>query len=347
MHAITYRPAEDPHAPPALAWTEVPDPVPQPGEVLIEVTAAGVNRADLLQARGRYAPPPGASEILGLECSGTIVDIHPGSVTDTDDEAPRFAVGDTVCALLSGGGYAERVVVPIAQVLPVPQGVSLLDAAGLPEVTCTVWSNLVMTAGLHADQWLLVHGGASGIGTMAIQIARTLGANVIATAGSDEKLAVARDLGAQATINYAREDFVIRVAEASGGHGADVILDVVGGEYLSRNISALADGGRLVVIGLLGGSSAELNIGALMSKRAGVIGTQLRSRPPTGAGSKAEVVADVRQRLWPRISSGSIRPVIGARLPMSQAAEAHDLMQRGAVPGKILLSRPAPPGSTA
>jgi putative PIG3 family NAD(P)H quinone oxidoreductase len=326
-----------------FAWSEVPDPVLKPGEVLIEVAAAGVNRADLLQARGRYAPPPGASDIIGLECSGTVAAIHPDEPaidTDADDAAPGFAVGDQVCALLSGGGYAERVAVPATQVLPIPTGVDPVDAAGLPEAVCTVWSNVVMTAGLTAEHWLLVHGGSSGIGTMAIQVARQLGARVAVTAGTPEKCSVARGLGADVAIDYRHEDFVMRVAEVTDGRGVDVILDVVGADYLSRNVAALADGGRLVVIGLLGGARAELDLAALMGKRAGVIGTQLRGRVATGPGSKAEVVADVRRHVWPLIASGAIRPVIGERLSMRDAGRAHRLLQDGAVTGKVVLTRP-------
>lgn len=321
-----------------FVWSEVPDPVPAPGELLIDVAAAGVNRADLLQARGRYAPPPGASDIIGLECSGTVVAI--GGDPNDNDAAHGFAVGDKVCALLAGGGYAERVAVPATQVLPVPDGIDLVDAAGLPEVVCTVWSNVVMTAGLRAGQWLLVHGGSSGIGTMAIQIARWLGARVAVTAGTPEKCAVARDLGAEVAVDYRREDFVMRVMDATRGRGVQVILDVVGGEYLSRNIAALADGGRLVVIGLLGGPRAELELSTLMAKRAGVIGTQLRTRAATGPGSKAEVVEAVRERIWPVIAAGTIHPVIGERLPMDQAGRAHALLQDGAVTGKVVLTRP-------
>jgi putative PIG3 family NAD(P)H quinone oxidoreductase len=320
-----------------FAWREVADPVPGPGELLIDVAAAGVNRADLLQARGRYAPPPGASDIIGLECSGTVAAI---GGPDSHDAAHGFSVGDKVCALLAGGGYAERVAVPATQVLPVPDGIDLVDAAGLPEVVCTVWSNVVMTAGLRAGQWLLVHGGTSGIGTMAIQIARWLGARVAVTAGTPEKCAVATKMGAEVAIDYRQDDFVTRVMEATHGRGAEVILDVVGGEYLARNIAALADGGRIVVIGLLGGPRAELDLSALMAKRAGVIGTQLRSRPATGTGSKAEIVDAVRQRIWPVIASGAIRPVIGERLPMTEAGRAHQLLLDGAVTGKVLLTLP-------
>lgn len=327
MRAIT---VSGPDISPDLQWAEVPDPILGPGEVLIDITAAGVNRADLMQARGRYAPPPGASPILGLECSGTIAAI--------DDAVRGFALGDPVCALLAGGGYAERVAVPATQVLPVPHGVSLVDAAGLPEVACTVWSNLVMTACLRGGDFLLVHGGSSGIGTMAIQVARALGARVGVTASTGEKLRACADLGAQVLIDYRASDFVDGVMQATDGRGADVILDVVGGEYLQRNVSALAEGGRLVVIGLLGGACAEIDLFALMAKRAQVVGTQLRSRPDTGPGSKAEIVAQVRDKVWPLIQAGSVRPVIGARLPIAQALQAHEMLQQGSVIGKVVLT---------
>lgn len=340
MHAVTVT------APGELGWAEVADPIAQPGEVVIEVAAVGVNRADLLQARGRYTPPPGASDILGLECAGTVIEVHSGRADETAYDgmpggAPSFAVGDRVCALLSGGGYAERVAVPGTQVLPVPAGMSFDEATALPEAVCTVWSNLVMTAGLSAGQWVLIHGGGSGIGTIAIQLARTLGAHVAATASSGEKLSLAMELGATVAIDYRHEDFVMRVFEATAGRGADVILDVVGADYLARNVAALADGGRLVVIGLLGGARAEIDLGALMGKRAGVIGTQLRGRAATGPGSKAEVVAEVRRRVWPLIESGTIRPVIGARIPLADAGRAHRMLLGGGVLGKAILVREA------
>lgn len=317
----------------ALAWAEISaNPMPGPDEVVIDVAAAGVNRADLLQARGGYDPPPGASAILGLECSGTI--------TAIGDDVRSWAVGDQVCALLSGGGYAERVAVPYGQLLPVPNGVSLVDAAGLPEVACTVWSNLVMTAHVARGDWVLVHGGSSGIGTMAIQIVRALGAHAAATASTAEKLHACTDMGASIAIDYTKEDFVERIRTVTDGRGANVILDVVGGQYLQRNVSALDDGGRLVIIGLLGGAKAELNIAALMARRASIIGTQLRSRPATGPGSKAEVVAAVREHLWPLIDAGTVHPVIGRRLPMDQAGVAHRLLRDGGVVGKVVLTRP-------
>lgn len=329
MHAATII---APGGPEVLGWGEAPEPVPGPGDVVIEVAAAGVNRADLLQRLGRYDPPPGASPILGLECSGTVVTVG--------DEASGFAVGDEVCALLSGGGYAERVAVPATQLLPVPHGVSLIDAAALPEAACTVWSNLVMTAGLRGGHCVLVHGGSSGVGSMAVQIARSLGARVAVTASSEEKLAAAAKLGAEVMINYRTEDFVERTLAATGGRGADVILDVVGGAYLDRNVRALADGGRLVVIGLMGGARAELDLAALMDRRAGVFGTKLRSRVATGPGSKAEVVAAVREHVWPLIESGAIQPVIGARVPLDRAADAHRMLLAGQTMGKIVLTRP-------
>ena len=273
-----------------LTWQEVPDVAPGEGEVLVKVSAAGVNRADLLQAAGKYPPPPGASEILGLEVSGTIAGLGDG-VTGWDVEQP-------VCALLAGGGYAEYVAVPAGQVMPIPETVALHTAAALPEVACTVWSNLVMTAGLTAGQLVLLHGGASGIGTHAIQVARALGSRVAVTAGAKNKLDLCAELGAEITINYRDEDFVERVRAESGGAGADVILDIMGAAYLDRNVDALAPDGRLVIIGMQGGIKAELNIGKLLGKRAGVIATALRSRPVSGRGGKAEIVdRGGRQRL--------------------------------------------------
>jgi putative PIG3 family NAD(P)H quinone oxidoreductase len=323
---------ERPGSPAELAWTEVPDPVPAAGEVLIEVAASAVNRADVLQAAGHYPPPPGASPILGLECSGTIAELGAG--------VTGWAVGDRVCALLAGGGYAERVAVPAGQVLPVPDGVDPVDAGGLPEVACTVWSNLVMTAGLQAGQTVLIHGGGSGIGTMAIQVAKRLGARVAVTASRTATLDRCRELGADITIDYHAEDFVTALPAANGGHGADVILDAIGAKYLSRNISALADGGRLVIIGMQGGTRAELDINALMRRRAGVIGTTLRSRPTTGPGSKAEIVAQVRADLWPLVDAGEVRPVIDSVMDLPDAARAHRRVIEGGHVGKVVLRVP-------
>src|SRR3984957_109080 len=296
-----------------LVWQEVPDVSAGPGEVLIKVAAAGVNRADVLQAAGKYPPPPGASNIIGMEVSGTVAEAGSG-VTE-------WTVGQDVCALLAGGGYAEYVAVPAAQVLPIPDGVELQDAAGLPEVACTVWSNLVLTAHLSKGQLLLMHGGASGIGTHAIQIARALGARVAVTAGSAAKLDTCRDLGAEITINYHDEDFVARVREETDG--ADVIFDIMGASYLDRNIDALATDGQLVIISMQGGVQAELNIGKLLAKRARIIGTTLRRRPVSGPNSKSEIAQAVTASVWPMIADGRVREIIGARMSIQQAGDAH------------------------
>lgn len=293
---------------------------------MIKVAAAGVNRADLLQAGGSYPPPPGASETLGLEVSGTIAELGPG--------VTGWSVGQSVCALLAGGGYAEYTAVPAAQLLPLPDGVGLVEAAALPEVACTVWSNLMMTARLEPGALLLIHGGASGIGTHATQVARALGTRVAVTAGSAEKLEVCSELGAEILINYRDEDFAERIRQEGG---ADVILDIMGAKYLDRNIDALADGGRVVTIGMQGGVKAELNIAKLLGKRAGVIATALRSRPVDGPGGKAAIVEQVTANVWPLIAAGRVRPIIGAELPIEEAAEAHRLLQSGEVTGKVLL----------
>jgi putative PIG3 family NAD(P)H quinone oxidoreductase len=310
MHAITV-PA--PGGPDALVWAEVPDPRPGPDEVLIEVAATAVNRADLLQRQGHYPPPPGAPPYPGLECSGTVA----GS-------------GERVCALLAGGGYAERVVVPAGQLLPIPRGLSLEEAAALPEVACTVWSNVVQAGRLAKGETLLVHGGGSGIGTFAVQLGAALGARVITTARAAKHDRL-RALGADVTIDYTSEDFV-EVVRSHGG--ADVILDIIGAAYLERNIAALADGGRVTVIGLQGGRAAELNLAALMAKRGSVTATTLRARP---VEQKAAIVRGVREQIWPLVESGAIRPVIDRRLPMSQAAEAHRIVESSDHLGKILL----------
>ncbi|MFE3177613.1 NAD(P)H-quinone oxidoreductase [Amycolatopsis sp. NPDC059090] len=322
MHAITIR---EPGAPDVLEWTEVPDPEPGPGEVLLDVTASAVNRADLLQRQGNYPPPPGASDILGLECSGTIAELGEG--------VEGWQVGDEVCALLAGGGYAERVAVPAGQLLPVPAEVETVAAAGLPEVACTVWANVVMHAGLGEGQVLLVHGGAGGIGTHAIQVGKALGATVAVTAGSPERLERCRQLGADLTINYKEQDFVeVLRAETKG---ADVILDNMGAKYLDRNVDALAADGRLVIIGMQGGIKGELNIGKLLGKRASVYAAGLRSRP---LDQKAAIVADVRNRLWPLVEQGSVQPIVGDVVPMAEAASAHRMLEEGSIFGKVLLA---------
>jgi putative PIG3 family NAD(P)H quinone oxidoreductase len=317
------------HSPDRLEWQEVPDVSPAAGEVVVEVSAAGVNRADLMQAAGKYPPPPGASEILGLEVSGTIVEVG--------ERVDHWQIGQTVCALLAGGGYAEFVAVPQGQLMPLPDNVELPHAAALPEVACTVWSNVVMTAGLTPGQVVLFHGGASGIGTHGIQVARALDCRVAVTAGSNRKLDLCKELGAEILINYHDEDFVERVREATDGAGADVILDIMGAPYLDRNIDALAVDGRLVVIGMQGGVKAELNVAKLVGKRAGVIGTTLRARPADGPSGKSEVVAETVRNVWPMVADGRVRPIIGAEFPIDQAAAAHELLNSGDVSGKVLL----------
>jgi len=324
MLAIT---VPTPGGPEALVLAEVPDPTLAPDEVLLDVVAAGVNRADLLQRQGHYPPPPGASAYLGLECSGRVAAVGA--------DVTGWAVGDEACALLSGGGYAARVAVPAGQLLPVPAGVSLVDAAALPEVACTVWSNVFMTAALVPGEWLLVHGGSSGIGTMAIQLAHALGAHVAVTAGSAEKLEVCRSLGAEVLVNYRAEDFVEAVKAATDGAGVDVILDNMGAKYLARNVDALAAYGRLVVIGLQGGTRAELDLGVLLRKRASVAATSLRARP---ADEKAAIVAAVREHVWPLVASGAVRPIVHARMPLAQAADAHRLLESSTHIGKVLLT---------
>lgn len=324
MYAVTI---SEPGGPDVLAWSEVPDPEPAPGEVLVDVAATAVNRADLLQRQGWYPPPPGAAPYPGLECSGTIVALG--------TDVTGWRVGDRVCALLAGGGYAERVAVPAGQVLPVPDGVDLVDAAALPEVACTVWSNLVEVGRLRSGETLLVHGGGSGIGTFAIQFAVALGAGVVVTArrGKHDGL---RALGAGTTVDYTTEDFVAATRAATGGHGADVILDIVGGGYLSRNVDALAVGGRLVIIGTQGGRRAELDIIALLGKRGTISATTLRARP---VPEKAAIVAGVRRDVWPLIAAGRIRPVVDRRMPLTRVADAHRVVEESAHLGKIVLTR--------
>lgn len=310
-------------------WDEVPDPVPGEGEVLVEVVAGAVNRADILQRQGFYDPPPGASRYPGLECSGRIAALGPG--------VSGWAVGDEVCALLAGGGYAEKVAVPAGQLLPLPDGIDLKRAAALPEVTCTVWSNVFMISRLLPGETLLVHGGSSGIGTMAIQLAKAVGARVAVTAGTKEKLDRCAELGADILVNYREQDFVAELKEATGGAGADVILDNMGAQYLERNVRALAVNGRLAIIGMQGGVKGELNIGALLGKRATISATSLRARP---LGEKTAIVAAVREHVWPLIAAGQVRPVVDRELPMSDAAGAHRLVEDSGHVGKVLLVVP-------
>ncbi|MFH9177687.1 NAD(P)H-quinone oxidoreductase [Streptomyces albogriseolus] len=327
MHAITI---PEPGGPEALVWDEVPDPVAGEGEVLVDVVATAVNRADILQRQGFYDPPPGTSPYPGLECSGRVAGIGPG--------VSGWAVGDEVCALLSGGGYAEKVAVPAGQLLPVPEGITVDRAAGLPEVVCTVWSNVFMVAHLRPGETFLVHGGSSGIGTMAIQLAKAVGAKVAVTAGAREKLERCAELGADILINYREQDFVAELREATGGKGADVILDNMGAKYLDRNVQALAVNGRLVIIGMQGGVKGELNIGALLAKRAAITATTLRARP---VEEKAAIVAAVREHVWPLVSGGHVRPVIDREIPMPDAAQAHRIVEDSSHIGKVLLVTPS------
>lgn len=327
MHAIMI---SEPGGPDVLSWTEQPDPRPGPGEVLLNVAAAAVNRADLLQRKGHYPPPPGISEVPGLECSGTVAELGEG--------VTGLAVGEEVCALLAGGGYAEKVVVPAGQVLPVPSTVDLVTAAGLPEIACTVWSNVVMVAGLEAGETLLVHGGAGGIGTHAIQVGKALGARVAVTAGSAERLERCAELGADILVNYRDQDFVEEVRNATDGQGADVVLDNMGASYLKRNIDVLARLGRLVVIGMQGGVKGEVNLGALLSKSGMLTATSLRFRP---LEEKAAIVEEVGTQLWPLIEAGEVVPITHEVLAAERAADAHRMLEdSGEVFGKLILKMP-------
>src|SRR6266511_2856716 len=307
MYAVTIAQAGGPEV---LQWTEVPDPVPGRDEVLIDVHASAVNRADLLQRQGLYPPPPGGPAWPGLECSGRIAALGEGVL--------GWSVGDEVCALLGGGGYAEKAIAPTGQLLAIPHGVSLVDAASLPEAACTVWSNVVNLARLKPGETVLIHGGGSGIGTFAIQLTRALGADH--------------------TIDYSTEDFVAAVKDRTDGRGVDIILDIIGAAYLARNLDALAANGRLAVIGLQGGRQGELDLGAMLGKRASITATSLRFRP---LAEKAGIVSGVREQVWPLIDKGAVRPVIDRRIPMSQAAEAHRIVEASEHVGKVVLVNPA------
>ncbi|WP_020499366.1 NAD(P)H-quinone oxidoreductase [Sciscionella marina] len=324
MHAISVR---EPGGPEVLEWAQTPNPVPGNGEVLVEVAASAVNRADLLQRQGNYPPPPGASEIIGLECSGVIAELGAG--------VEGWQVGDPVCALLAGGGYAEKVAVPAGQLLPVPEGVDLVSAAGLPEVAYTVWSMVARAGKLRAGEVFLVHGGAGGIGTHAIQLARALGARVACTAGSDERLTRCAELGADITINYRTQSFTEVLREATKGHGADVILDNMGAKYLGDNLSALATDGRLLIIGMQGGRLGELDIAKLLGKRGTVHAAGLRGRP---LADKAELTHELLEHLWPLIAQGSVRPIIEEVVPMPEAGRAHRMLEEGSAFGKLVLA---------
>ncbi|WP_093788432.1 NAD(P)H-quinone oxidoreductase [Actinacidiphila guanduensis] len=308
-----------------MHWTSVDTPAPGPGELLVDVRASGVNNADILQRQGAYPVPTGDSPLLGLECAGVVRALGEG--------VDGWAVGDEVCALLNGGGYAEQVAVPAAQVLPKPATLTFEEAAALPEAACTVVSNVGMGAGLRAGETFLVHGGTSGIGTFAIQWAKAIGAGVLTTAGTHRKTDRARDLGADEAINYRQEDFVAAVLAATGGRGADVILDVVGAPYLDRNVHCLAPDGRLVIIG--GSvSPASLDLAALMTRRGSVSATTLRAR---GSEQKARIVSTVRDEVWPLVEQGLIRPVIDTVVPVTEASRAHRVLEEGQAVGKVVL----------
>jgi putative PIG3 family NAD(P)H quinone oxidoreductase len=323
MHAVVIT---EPGGPEVLRWTEVPDPVPGPGEVLIDVAASAVNRADVMQRQGLYLPPKGAPPYPGLECAGTVAAVGDG--------VGHWRPGDQVCALLAGGGYAEKVAVPAGQLLPVPKTTTLAEAAALPETVCTVYSTVFQGARLAKGETLLVHGGGGGIGTTAIQLGKQAGAVVAVTAGSQDKLDACRRLGADILINYREDDFAEMLLEATNGRGADVILDIIGAGYLAKNLAALAPDGRIVNIGLQQGRRAELDLSALMAKRATIMSTTLRARPPE---QKAAIVAAVAAQVWPLVDAGALRPVIYRELPMSQAAEAHRIADASGHTGKIVL----------
>ena len=321
MFAITQKAAGGPET---LEWTKVPDPRPEPGEVIIDVTATAVNRADILQRQGHYPPPPGASEVLGLECSGTIVSVGAALTLDR--------IGERVTALLPGGGYAQKVAVPVGQVMTVPEGVSLLDAGALPEVACTVWSNLKWVLNLREGESILIHGGGSGIGTMAIQVAKAMGAKVVVTAGSQAKLNTCAALGADVLINYNDADFVEVVTKELGG--VDAILDNMGAAYFERNIEALKRNGRMVIIGTQGGATTEFNILQALRKNVTISATSLRARPDN---EKAAICREVEKVIWPWITDGTIKPIIDRIMPIEQAAAAQQLLENGEATGKVVL----------
>jgi putative PIG3 family NAD(P)H quinone oxidoreductase len=318
--------AAGPGGPEVLALGTAPDPVPAPDEVLIAVSATAVNRADLMQRAGNYPPPPGASSILGLECSGRIVALG--------DRVTGWNVGDEVCALLSGGGYAELATAPATQLMRLPARTDLITAAALPEVACTVWSMVFDNAGLSLGESFLVHGGSSGIGTMSIQLAVAAGARVFATAGTDAKVAACQKLGAEVGINYREQDFAEVIKAETGGAGVDVILDTVGASYLPRNVASLAMGGRISVIGMIGGMKGELNLGALMARRGLIYAAGLRARP---LEQKAAIVAGTEAHVWPLIERGDVKPVVHAVLPLADAARAHELVDSSEHIGKVVL----------
>jgi len=330
-----------PGPPEVLRLAERPDPVPGSGEVLIEVAAAGVNRPDLMQREGRYPPPPGTTDIPGLEVSGRIIGIgSPEPGPDGGSRPPQSAsgriwkVGDEVCALLAGGGYAELTIAPAVQCLPRPDGLSVIEAAAVPETYFTVWTNTFDRGRLVAGEWLLVHGGTSGIGTTAVQLAVARGARVISTAGSDDKCRAIERLGAARVVNYKTEDFVAAVKDATGGRGVDVVLDIIGGSYAPRNLECLARDGRLVQIGLQGGASAEIPLRTIMLKRLTLTGSTLRIRTPA---EKGVIASALEREVWPLFAAGTVRPIVDKTFPMSDAALAHRYLESGDAIGKVVL----------
>ncbi|UQX88578.1 NAD(P)H-quinone oxidoreductase [Jatrophihabitans telluris] len=319
--------ATEPGGPEVLSMAEVDPPTPGVGEVLLDVAATAVNRADLMQRAGNYPPPPGASTIIGLECSGTVAALGPG--------VTGWEIGDEVCALLSGGGYAEQVVVPVGQLMQRPDGLDAVHAAALPEVACTVWSMVFDQAGLAPGERFLVHGGSSGIGTMAIQLAKAMGAQVFTTAGTEAKRQACRELGADVAIDYRNVDFATVIADETHGAGVDVILDTIGAKYLPGNVGSLAFGGRIAVIGMQGGVVGELNLGALMARRGSIYAAGLRARP---LEQKATIVAGAQAHVWPLIAQGLVRPIVHEVLPLAEAARAHRIVEASEHVGKVVLS---------
>lgn len=316
-----------PGGPEVLKAQQRPVPQPGPGQLLVHVAVAGVNRPDVLQRMGGYAPPPGASDIPGLEIAGRIVALGEG--------VSRYEVGDQVCALVAGGGYAQYAVVHEDNALPIPAGLSLEEAGAIPETYFTVWTNVFQRGGLKKGESFMVHGGTSGIGTTAIQLAKAFGATVLATAGSDEKCTACRDLGADHAINYRTEDFVAAAKAATGGRGVNLILDMVGGDYINRNYDAAAESGRIVQIAFLNGPKAEVNFSRLMMKRLTHTGSTLR---PRTIAEKAAIARELEEKVWPLLIEGRCKPVIHARFPLAQAAQAHALMETNAHIGKIVLT---------
>lgn len=316
--------------PEVLRPTQRPQPQPSAGELLIRVAASGVNRPDVLQRKGLYPPPPGASDLPGLEVAGTVAAGAP-----EDLESAGVALGDRVCALVAGGGYAQWCVAPVGQVLPVPHGLGDVEAASLPETFFTVWQNVFEIAALQAGEWLLVHGGTSGIGVAAIQLARARGAHVVATAGSADKCAACLQLGADVAIDYRQQDFVHEALAATGGRGVDVVLDMVAGDYVARELRCLADDGRLAIIAVQGGTKSEIDAGIVLRKRLAITGSTLRARP---AAYKAALARALRAQVWPLIEAGAVRPVVHRAMPAEEAAAAHALMESGTHVGKIVLT---------